>query len=364
MRRVYFVGLRGFPRVQGGIETHVENLVLQLSKHDAVISCFGRKRYRRERRNGSNLRWIWLWAPKGQGIETLVHTLLCVICLSFMRRGIVHLHGIGPGAFAPFLRLLGFRVIVTHHGYDYARAKWGLIASSVLKAGELLSVRFPHEVISVSKHVAEELSARFNRQIHYVPNGLPCIDASAQANEASGGEGYRPFFLMASRLVPEKRIQDAINAFLKLNANCAELLIAGSPEDPKAEYSAFLHQAVPAQSNISFLGSVSHEVLWRLMSKCCAFVNASSHEGLPISVLEAAAQRAPLILSDIPAHREFALPDGAYYAVGDAFALTQRMRKILAADEEIASWRIDHEKMKEYSWKRISDATMVIYGWK
>jgi glycosyltransferase involved in cell wall biosynthesis len=362
MRRVYFIGLRGFPGVQGGIETHVENLVLELSKHDAAIWCFGRSRFRRQQSFESKVNWIWLWAPRQQGLETFFHSLLCVIFLAFMRRGVAHLHGIGPGAFSPFLRMLGYRVIVTHHGYDYARAKWGKIASAVLKIGEFLSVHYAHAVISVSKHVAEELSSRFLRKIYYVPNGMPQIEITNQDNASQSYDEVRPFFLMASRFVPEKRIHDAIQAFSKLKSNCVALLIAGSADVPGTGYDAWLRRSVPSGFDVVFLGSVSHDVLWILMRKCLAFINASSHEGLPIAVLEACAQRAQLILSDIPAHREFSLPDSAYYAIGDTDALAHRMKSVLEADVETTFWRIDDEKMEEYSWNKVIKSVMSIYG--
>lgn len=362
MMRVYFVGLRAFPGVQGGIESHVENLVAQISKVEKInIVCFGRKRFMRKPNSTPTFRWIWLWAPNKQGLETFIHTMLCVVNLAFMRRGVVHLHGIGPGAFSPVLRLLGYRVVVTHHGYDYARAKWGPFASLILRAGEYFAVAFAHAVISVSSSVTTELAARFNRPIHYVPNGMPNRDAHVHIEAIHTTQTCRPFILMASRFVPEKRIQDAIEAFNLLGSDRAELVIAGSQDGHQAGYDASLRNSVSPDKNVVFIGNVSHEVLWSLMRNCLAFVNASSHEGLPISVLEAGAQGARLILSDIPAHREFGLPNGAYYPVGNVEELSGRMSWVLQSHEEADHWHISQEKMLEYSWEKITDSVARIY---
>lgn len=292
-------------------------------------------------------------------METFFHTVFCVACLIFRKRGIAHLHGIGPGAFAPILRLLRFQVIFTHHGYNYEHEKWGKFAGIVLKLAEFLSVSFSNDVIAVSGHVARELSSRFKRSVHYIPNGCPPSDSSTPITQ--GVNEQIPFFLLASRFTPEKRIGDAIDAFSQLQRQDVRLIIAGSAFDPNDYYEQSIRHKASALANVEFIGFVSHEVLSNYMKSCLAFLNTSSHEGLPISVLEAGAQGAKLVLSDIPGHREFQLPSLAYYNVGDIESLTQHMRKILCSDPATMQWRLSDEKLSEYSWNRIADKTLRVY---
>lgn len=49
---------------------------------------------------------------------------------------IVHIHAIGPSILTPLDRLMGFKVVVTNHGPDYDRQKWGKVAKFMLRLGE------------------------------------------------------------------------------------------------------------------------------------------------------------------------------------------------------------------------------------
>jgi hypothetical protein len=53
------------------------------------------------------------------------------------------------------------QVIVTHHGSDYDRMKWGRVAKAALRLGEWLAVRFAHRTITVSQFTANSLKERF-----------------------------------------------------------------------------------------------------------------------------------------------------------------------------------------------------------
>ena len=101
-------------------------------------------------------------ALKISGFETFFHTFVA-LCYAriFIHPKIMHLHGIGPGFFSLFSRLLGFETVVTHHSPDYKRPKWNWYAKLILKIGELFTVLFASRIICVSASVKEELDARF-----------------------------------------------------------------------------------------------------------------------------------------------------------------------------------------------------------
>ena len=117
------------------------------------------------------------------GLEAIVHTGFAVFYAAFRRPDIVHIHAIGRSLLAPFARLLGLRVVVTHHGFDYDRAKWETIREVRFEGRRALRHgRFSNARIAVSTSIAETVEGRFRRKVVPIPNGV-----SARARYYDGG---------------------------------------------------------------------------------------------------------------------------------------------------------------------------------
>jgi glycosyltransferase involved in cell wall biosynthesis len=105
----------------------------------------------------------------------------------------------------PLARLLGLKVVVTHHGPDYKRGKWSKIAKAGLWVGEWLSEKFAHEVIAISKIIQDILKKRCNRVSKIIYNGvfLPEKSRSSDFLKSFGVEPGR-YILAVSRIESEK----------------------------------------------------------------------------------------------------------------------------------------------------------------
>jgi glycosyltransferase involved in cell wall biosynthesis len=92
------------------------------------------------------------------------------------------------------------------------------------------------------------------------------------------------------------------------------------------------------------------------------FVLPSSHEGQPIAVLEAASYGLALILSDIPAHRELALPGTRLIALGDVAGLARQLETFFAVPvpERMAAAERDR-LLAKHDWLNIAQQTLAVY---
>src|SRR5262249_12373928 len=155
-----------------------EHLYTSLAKLDGDLDIvvIGRSGYAKPGRF-SNVRVLTLWAPRIKGLETLWHTPLAILYARlFLHPDVVHLHAIGPGFFLPLAKLLGFRVIATHHAADYERPKWGRLGRSFLRAGEWMLAKYADEVICVSRAIEQRLTEKFPKatsRFVTIHNGAP-----------------------------------------------------------------------------------------------------------------------------------------------------------------------------------------------
>lgn len=206
--RVSVLGLRGFPNVQGGVETHAEHLFPLLRELGCEVEVIVRAPYVPADRGKEwkGVRFHRLWAPRSKRLEAIVHTFLGVLYAAIRRPDVLHIQAIGPALLVPLARLLGLRVVVTNHGPDYDRQKWGRFAKWVLRTGERWGMRFASGRIVISKTIQSMVREKYGLESELIPNGVELPDlAITQAALDQFALEPRRYVLMVSRLVPEKR---------------------------------------------------------------------------------------------------------------------------------------------------------------
>jgi len=265
-----------------------------------------------------------------------------------------------PGHCVPIAKLLGMRVIHTHHGEDYNRAKWGRFAAALLRAGEFLAVRFSDEVIVVSRSVANRLRQRFPAKadhIHYVPNGVMIPPPAEGDIEVLARHGLKKggYVLGVGRLVPEKGFHDLVAAYAASGIwrrDGIGLVIAGDALH-ESDYSARLQRDPPP--GVNFCGRLPRNEVLALCRNASLFVLPSYHEGLSIAGLEALVLGAPVLCSDIEPNTDFGLPAHHYFPVGDVPSLAKKLA------EPHANFHLSSRALlDEYDWDRIARRTLSI----
>jgi glycosyltransferase involved in cell wall biosynthesis len=362
--KVVMLGLRGLPNVQGGVEKHVEALAPRLLAHDIEVDVIGRRPYLPTAApyEWKGVRVFPLPAPRSKSFETIVHTLLGV--LEAKRRGadILHIHAIGPALWTPLARLLGLRVVVTHHGYDYDRGKWNGFAKLMLRLGERFGMTFANGRIAVSAGVAATMRQRYGAPVAFVPNGVEIGDAPAPAAVLDRfGLVPRQYIVTVGRLVPEKRQLDLIGAYSELKAPHIKLVIVGASDHPDA-YVRQLEAAAAATPGVVMTGLQTGAALAELFANARLFVLPSSHEGMPIALLEALGYGLPVLASDIDANIELSLPAADYFPLGDRKALADAIRRQL--DEPMSQSRAAEQRrrvLRDFAWDSVAEQTVAIY---
>lgn len=362
--RVMMIGLRGFPNVQGGIETHAEHLGPLLVRQGCDLEVLVRSPYQDAEigKEWCGVKLTKLWAPKSRGLEAFVHTFIGVLYAAIKRPDILHIHAIGPALMTPLARLLGLRVVVTHHGPDYNRQKWGVVARNVLKLGEYMGMRMSNSRIVISSTIRELVAYKHTMPSTLIHNGvlMPNLDTPETYLEAFGIQKNK-YILLVSRLVPEKRHLDLIQAFNQANLDGYKLVLVGSSDYPD-DYMQSVIGAAAASANIVMTGFQTGDVLRSLYTHAALFVLPSSHEGLSISMLEALSYGLPVIASNIPANLEVGLSADHYFELGNVADLTKLLvEKTRQAPS--AATRVDTRAWVNgrYNWERIAEKTYKEY---
>lgn len=82
----------------------------------------------------------------------------------------------------------------------------------------------------------------------------------------------------------------------------------------------------------------------------------SSHEGLPIALLEAMSYGARVVVSGIPANLEVGLPAEDYFPVGNVDALAEKLQAVMSQPFGHVAYDLG-----KYDWERIADEVGEVY---
>ena len=359
--KVAFIGQKGLPATYGGVERHVEELAARVAAHGHQACVYNRPHYNpsapAEYRGVSV---VTLPSVATKHLDAITHVAVCTAHALRHHADIVHYHGVGPAllSWAPARR--GVCALATVHGRDWQRPKWGGAASLALRAGEWMSVHAPDATVVVSRSLASDLSDRYGRPVHYIPNGI--VLESGDDLSILGELGVEPggYVLFASRLVPEKGAHYLAEAWRRQDSDMT-LVMAGDSSF-SADYVESLRAAC-AHDRIVFPGYVFGPRLATLFRNAALFVLPSDVEGLPIVLLEALGYGTPVLASYIAPNREVLGDLGRTFAAGNVDDL---QRQLGAALGELPML---HEQAQEaassiattYDWDVVADDTIALY---
>ncbi len=202
-----------------------------------------------------------IWTRVQRTSKHLLHTTLGLFAAARRKPDLVHIHAIGPALLTPLARLLGLRIVVTHHGFDYDRQKWGWMAKSVLRAGEWMGMKFSHARIGVAKGIVDSVRARHGVPASFIPNGV-------ESSVPKLGTSYldyidvpaNRYILCVGRIVEEKRQLDLIAAFARLSDPGRKLIIVGTA-DHNGNYLRAVEKAAAATPGVVMTGFQSGRAL-------------------------------------------------------------------------------------------------------
>ena len=280
---------------------------------------------------------------------------------------IVHVHAPQSGALFPItlIALRRFRTArrslvytVQDSFYDYSLRDQSLMVASMPAYARVI---FCSRAAYDSVPAVWKLLVRGRWRV--VPNGfdLDRVDAALAAGPVHDHEG----FVVASvaRLAKVKDPMTLLHSFVK-GAPDDRLLIVGAGALEGAVRGRVAD--LDLRDRVEFTGLISRDEVFRRCAAADVFVSTSHGEGLPVAVMEAMASRCPVILSDIPPHRELA--DGVdfipFVPVGDVSGFAReiaRFRAMSPRERAAIGQRSRDHVIARFTLDRMHDAVASVY---
>lgn len=279
--------------------------------------------------------------------------------LGKLKPNIIHSHSADMGFFISFAA--GFYripVINTCHGISFDDKQYFFLK----RWAEKFFLRYSgfKKIIAVDENGLEILERAGIRKGIYVPNGVD-VHKFGRKQERESGEKTK--FLFVGRLEKQKGLEYLIQAanFLK-GKNDFEIIIAGGGEE--AENLKKTASEFEVEDIVRFTGRLSEQALIEQYTGCDIFVLPSLWEGLPLTLLEAAAAGLPIITAEVGgipsvfAHRENAL----LVKPRDSRELAGKMQELMSDKELQKTLSTSAKKLAEkYSWENSAKKLEEVY---
>lgn len=366
--KIAMIGHKRIPSREGGVEIVVEELTTRLVKKGHAVDVYNRKgnnvsdktikTKKIKEYNGANIKTIFTINKKG--LDALIYSFFASIIASFKKYDCLHYHAEGSCAMLWIPHMLKKRIVVTIHGLDWQRSKWGGFAAKYIKFGEKLAVKYADEIIVLSKGVQQYFKDTYNRETKFIPNGvsLPEIKQPSIIKEKYELNG-QDYILFLARIVPEKGLHYLIDAYNQLKTD-KKLVIAGGASHTNDYYNE-IQKKVESNNNIIMTGFVQGQELEELYSNAYLYCLPSDIEGMPISLLEAMSYGRNCLVSNIEENIQVC---GIYtytFEKSNVTDLKNKLEELINKDNMYNSNELQKYVIDRYNWDKIVDETCKLY---
>lgn len=369
--KIAMIGHKRIPSREGGIEIVVGELSSRMASLGNDVVAYNRKsehiagrKFDTESKlkewNGVKIKWVK--TPNSSKLNAIIYSAFATIRAIFGGYDVIHFHAEGPSSMVLLAKLFGKRSVVTIHGLDWQRSKWGGFAAKFLKFGERTAAKYADEIIVLSRNIQQYFKDTYNRETVYIPNGIdkPDIPESEIIKEK-----YKlnkdSYILYLGRIVPEKGVHYLIEAYKQINTD-KKLVIAGGASHT-GDYENEVRVLAGDNENIIFTGFIQGKELEELYSNAYIYCLPSDLEGMPISLLEAMSYGNCCLTSDISECTEVCGDNGEYFEKGNIKSLREKLQYLLDNDSIVRNYKLNAQDYVcgKYNWNDITAKTLELY---
>ena len=367
---IAMLGHKRVPSREGGVEVVVEELSTRMVELGYKVTLFNRKGHhvageefdQKPINEYKGVKLVYVPTINKRGLAAATSSYFGALKAAFGPYDIVHFHAEGPCVAIWVPKLMGKRCVVTIHGLDHMRKKWGGFASKYILLGEKRAVKYADEIIVLSQNVQEYFKTTYNRNTIFIPNGVSCPELyEPNIIKTKYNLEKDSYFMFLGRLVPEKGIEYLIKAYKELNTD-KKLVIAGSGSDTE-EFVNEIHNLTANDDRIIFTGFVQGSELAELFSNCYTFVLPSDLEGMPMTLLEAMSYGRCCLVSDIPECASVVEDKAEIFKAADIEDLRKKMQQLNDNEDLVHEYQNNAADYicNKYSWDQVVQETLEIY---
>lgn len=218
--------------------------------------------------------------------------------------------------------------LLTIHDLLFKRKEWMPSKLMRLQREVLvpISIKKADKIVAISHFTKDDVE-------HFYPQAKGKIEVIYNSFNFSKYEGNETlpiglnYFLAISTNANYKNQKTILEAYKQYYAKGGRLKIVFVSKMRVGTDAYFVYKCLPQsiKANVVWVSNISNEELGALYKGASCFISASMFEGLGMPVVEAMSFGLPVLLSDIPPHREISQEKGELFDPNDVKGLASKM---------------------------------------
>ena len=369
--KICMIGHKTVPSRDGGVEIVVEELATRMVNDGHEVTLFNRKRKDNpSKKEYKGIKLVDVFTINKKSLDAIVYSYFATRkAIKLAKKGefdVIHFHAEGPCNFLRKFGKLGSKkkskmpkVVVTIHGLDWQRGKWGGFATKILLRGEKQAVKYADEIIVLSQNNKNYFKEKYNRETTFIPNGVsPAITHEPEIIKDKWNLDKNSYVLFLARIVPEKGTHYLIEAWkqLKQEINTDKKLVIAGGSSHSRDYFNQIREMTKDDDSIIMTDFVTGQTLHELYSNAYIYVLPSDIEGMPMSLLEAISYGNCCLVSNIPENTEIINDNCFTFEKSNIEDLKTKLKKIFYLN-------INSHKnfIQVYTWEDSVEKTIMLY---
>jgi glycosyltransferase involved in cell wall biosynthesis len=217
------------------------------------------------------------------------------------------------------------------------------------------------KIITVSKATKKEIMDHLKIESKKIAVTYEAVDEKIESKSLKGRK--KKYFLYVGNAYPHKNLDRLIDAFSEFDKKDASLVLVGK-EDYFYKRLKEKVKDMSIKDRVFFYENVSDQELAKLYKNAIALVLPSLMEGFGLPILEAMANKCPILASNIPSFKELCEKNAIFFDPENLDSIIQKLKYVYKNKSSRKIKKIiDSAKkhVENFSWQRTAEETLEIY---
>ncbi len=354
--RIGIIGSRGVPALWGGFETVASEIAPRLVErgHDVTVYC--RPRYSLPSRPSvyRGVRLRYLPALYTKSLESLSHEMLSAADALRANYDVLYVLGFRASFLYLAARLAGMPVVMNTDGFDWQRRKWGRLARTYLRLGEVIGSRWAaSHLICDSRALQPYFLEKYGRKTTFISYGANLFESKKPSIVEQYGLKPGEYFLVVARVEPENNADLIVRAFAQVKTE-KQLAIVGGVNYESRYVQALQQNADP---RVKFLGGIYEPGhIDEIYANSYAYIHGHEVGGTNPALLHAMGCGCCVAALDVPFNAEVVGGAGLLWRKSEE-DLRRRLEELLEQPDRVNALQASaRERVRvHYSWETVAD---------